>query len=168
MDRPKQPDPFARLQIMALTVIQPWAHAIVHLGKQIENRDWPAQYRGWLAIHAGRETPKAEYEGFFEFCGERDLFVQMPRRADLVTSAIIGVARLTHCVRRHDSPWFVGDYGWVLENPIAIPAPVKCSGRRNLWGLAPELRQGVLYQIGAEMLAIERNAQMEQARRSLV
>ena len=37
----------------ALTIRQPWAFAVVHGGKRIENRSKPTRYRGPLAIHAG-------------------------------------------------------------------------------------------------------------------
>ena len=38
-----------------LTVRQPWAHAIIHLGKDVENRvrNIAGAYRGPVAIHAG-------------------------------------------------------------------------------------------------------------------
>lgn len=36
-----------------LTVKQPWAWAIVHAGKDVENRGVAWQYRGTVAIHAG-------------------------------------------------------------------------------------------------------------------
>lgn len=38
----------------ALTVQQPWAWAIIHGGKDVENRTQAYQYRGPLAIHAGK------------------------------------------------------------------------------------------------------------------
>ncbi len=40
----------------ALSILQPWAHAIVHLGKRIENRDWRTgcSYRGEILIHASK------------------------------------------------------------------------------------------------------------------
>ena len=37
----------------ALTVQQPWAWAIIHGGKDVENRTQAWSYRGPLAIHAG-------------------------------------------------------------------------------------------------------------------
>ena len=42
---------------LAISVRQPWAWAIVHGGKDIENRDWKAsnpglRFRGAVAIHA--------------------------------------------------------------------------------------------------------------------
>lgn len=37
----------------ALSLTQPWAHAVVHLGKRVENRDWPGcSFRGPFLIHA--------------------------------------------------------------------------------------------------------------------
>jgi hypothetical protein len=37
----------------ALTVCQPWAWAIIHAPKRIENRTWRTSHRGPLAVHAG-------------------------------------------------------------------------------------------------------------------
>jgi len=44
-----------------LTVRNPWALAIF-LGKDIENRDWPTNVRGTVAIHAASGMTKREYE----------------------------------------------------------------------------------------------------------
>ena len=33
----------------ALTIKQPLVHAILHEGKDIENRSWQRNFRGWLA-----------------------------------------------------------------------------------------------------------------------
>ncbi|MHC4404130.1 MAG: ASCH domain-containing protein [Planctomycetota bacterium] len=38
----------------ALTICQPWAWAIIHGPKPVENRGWATKYRGPLAIHAGQ------------------------------------------------------------------------------------------------------------------
>ena len=40
-------------QMKALTVLQPYAWAIVTGLKKIENRTWPTSHRGELLIHAG-------------------------------------------------------------------------------------------------------------------
>jgi hypothetical protein len=42
----------------ALTVQQPWAWAIVHGGKDVENRTQAWSYRGPLAIHAGKQVSR--------------------------------------------------------------------------------------------------------------
>ncbi len=38
----------------ALSLWQPWAHAIVTGGKRIETRSWATKYRGPLIIHAAK------------------------------------------------------------------------------------------------------------------
>lgn len=41
----------------ALSLTQPWAHAVVHLGKRIENRNWRGcSYRGPILIHAAKSV----------------------------------------------------------------------------------------------------------------
>jgi hypothetical protein len=41
----------------ALSLTQPWAHAVVHLGKRIENRDWRGcSFRGPVLIHAAKSV----------------------------------------------------------------------------------------------------------------
>jgi ASCH domain len=45
-----------------LTVRQPWAWAIIHGGKDVENRSWRTKYRGPLLIHAGSAFEPDGYE----------------------------------------------------------------------------------------------------------
>ena len=42
----------------ALTIKQPWVHAILHEGKDIENRSWQRHFRGWLALHASAKPDR--------------------------------------------------------------------------------------------------------------
>jgi hypothetical protein len=39
-------------EMKAMSIKQPWVHAILHEGKDIENRSWQRSFRGWVAIHA--------------------------------------------------------------------------------------------------------------------
>ena len=54
----------------AISIRQPWAWAIVHAGKDIENRDWSTRYRGPVCIHAAKGMTKDEFyikgEGGFD------------------------------------------------------------------------------------------------------
>ncbi len=52
----------------ALSLRQPWAHAVIHLGKRIENRDWRGcSYRGEILIHASKNVgTRAEFDGAVE------------------------------------------------------------------------------------------------------
>jgi hypothetical protein len=45
----------------ALSIRQPWVHAILHLGKDVENRKWPTRHRGPLVILAAKGFGKSKY-----------------------------------------------------------------------------------------------------------
>jgi hypothetical protein len=83
--------------VRILTVKQPWAHAIIHGGKHVENRvrNLAGDYRGPLAIHAGLVADTAA-QGSPHFNGE---FV--PREAWATRGQIIGVVNLW-AVHQHD------------------------------------------------------------------
>lgn len=50
-------------ELRVLTVRQPWASLIALGHKRIEVRSRPTNYRGWVAIHAGKATPDPLWEG---------------------------------------------------------------------------------------------------------
>ena len=122
----------------ALTIKQPWAWAIIHAGKDIENRDWITRYRGPLLIHAGaklhdyRQLPRG---------------VKAPLEEDMTFSAIIGVVDLVDVVEKSRSKWFMGSYGWVLRNPQTLRKPVPCTGRLGLWHPTPAVLRAVKRQL---------------------
>jgi hypothetical protein len=100
---------------LALSIRQPWAWAIIHAGKDIENRDWRTQYRGPVCIHAAKGMTRGEWDnatGFMDF----DLGLASPLYVDVMRGGIIGVADLVDCVEASESPWFFGRYGFVLRN----------------------------------------------------
>lgn len=116
---------------LAIAVIQPWAHAIVHGWKDIENRDWPTNYRGPVCIHASKFDKRKFNE---QLAGYKATVVPSGSLAhipdfgfdDLTFGAIIGVVDIVDSVTRSDSPWFFGTYGFVLANARPItPIPVK-------------------------------------------
>ncbi len=111
-----------------LTVKQPWAWAILHAGKDIENRTWAPKYRGPLAIHAGAAYMK-----------NQRLPPGIREPEDLLFSAILGVVDLVDVVETSRSKWFGGDaYGWVLKNPRPLAKPLPCKGRLGLWPVPAE------------------------------
>jgi hypothetical protein len=116
----------------ALTIKQPWAWAIIHGGKNVENRSWSTQHRGQLAIHAGRTEDSSGYAVL-----ARHGIVCDPN--DLIVGAIIGVVDIVDCVwagmNAHvdRSVWADRDsWHWVLANPRAID-PILCRGMQGLW-----------------------------------
>ena len=46
----------------ALSVRAPWWWAILHCGKDIENRDWYTNFRGTIYLHAGKFWRPREIE----------------------------------------------------------------------------------------------------------
>ena len=123
----------------ALSVRQPWAWAIFHAGKDVENRTWKNQHTmGSIAIHASRRTDP------LDLLPPR---TRHPEPEDLVSGAIIGVVDVVGVVERHRSKWFAGPLGWVVRNPRAIRSPIHSSGHLGLWTLPPGVERRLLRQI---------------------
>lgn len=146
--------------MFALTIKQPWALWICHFGKRIENRVWrpPQNVIGQtIAIHAGKTESLTgdEIASALEFVDERKLGEAndekiwrrqqdggykfsagpMPLR-ECPSGAIVAVARLASVVAASDDPWFVGPFGWVLDD-VRVIEPVPCRGQQGLWELPP-------------------------------
>lgn len=116
----------------ALSVRQPWAWAILHAGKDIENRDWKSapslrNFRGPFLLHAGGAMSSYEYENFIAFVhaiSEKHPFpsgLYVPEVKELPRGGIVGMADLVDIVTDHTSPWFMGSYGLVLKNARPLP-----------------------------------------------
>lgn len=127
--------------MLALTIRQPWAWAILVAGKDVENRTWPTSYRGPIAIHAARGMTHLEWCQFLDFyrhsvgwhTGVHIDGPPLPEPAELVRGAIVGTAEVVDCVTEHPSPWFEGPRGFVLDNVVALPEPIPCKGALGLW-----------------------------------
>ena len=119
-----------------LSIQQPWAWAIVHGFKDIENRTWRTKYRGPLLIHAGKkeDTESVEYVVRMVAAQTNDLpalviqdYIRQGHRG-----AVVGHARLSDCVSAHRSEWFEGPWGFVLDDAMPLqPHPYK--GRLGLF-----------------------------------
>jgi len=72
--------------LRAITVRQPWAHAIIHLGKDVENRSRYTYYRDRILIHAGKHVDR---EGAESLGLDPDA---------LVHGAIIGSVEIVDCI----------------------------------------------------------------------
>lgn len=127
----------------AITVRQPWAYAIARLGKNVENRSWPVNYRGTLAVHAGAAWDGDDAQSTVAFTARRSYADVDPARSQ--RSVIVAVVDLVGvcCVgldgRGCDcGPWAIsGQCHWRLTNPRPLAEPVPCTGRLGLWDLTP-------------------------------
>ena len=110
----------------ALTVRQPWAGAIAHQTKRVENRTWqlPTKHEGTrILIHAGTQL-------------DRDAKVYGPHLG--VYGAVVAVATITGCHWSDDGtccgPWGQDSvYHWTLADVVAVPEPVAASGALGFW-----------------------------------
>jgi len=122
--------------MIALSIRQPWAWLIVHGFKDIENRSWSTGFHGDFLVHAGKGMTRDEYEEAQEcaldILGDDFSF---PTFDDLDRGGIVGAAKIVGCVRDSKSPWFFGDYGFLLQNAIKFPfAP--CRGQLGFFEIA--------------------------------
>ncbi len=113
----------------ALTLKAPWAWAVAHAGKHIENRTWTTRYRGRIYIHAGLNDKCADRDEIAAIIG-----TSMPQR--IAHGAIVATANLVDVVPLESvegDAWAVGPYCWILEDirPLARPRPMP--GKLGLW-----------------------------------
>ncbi len=147
--------------MMGLTIHQPWAWLIATGRKVLEVREWSTQYRGKLAIHAGRTLAADDAAAL------RALGVPVPPDQELARSAILAVVDLVHVRPLIDSPddargasvvtldddalrsfwgraepWTMQAYeeqhAWEVGNVIPL-RPTPWRGNRMLWPVPPEL-----------------------------
>lgn len=108
-------------EMKALSIRQPWAWLIVNGYKPIENRSWKTKFRGKFLIHA----PKKIDREAIEYINEVHPNIILPDEYE--TGGIVGQANLVDCVTDSHSPWFFGDYGFVLESRSILPF-MPCKG----------------------------------------
>jgi len=126
----------------ALTIRQPWAGAIAHQTKRVENRTWklPAKHHGArILVHAGAKPDKWA-------------IVYGPHLD--VYSAVVAVATITGCHWSDDGtccgPWGQdGVYHWTLADVVALDQPVTATGALSFWTPKPEVLAAVETQLQA-------------------
>lgn len=100
-------------ELRAISVRQPWAHAIFHLGKDVENRPMRTHFRGRILIQAALRVERDEALRFKLDPG------------DLPTGVIVGSVEIVDCVRNSKSRWADrGQWHWLLKNPRVLTKPI--------------------------------------------
>lgn len=143
----------------ALTLHQPWAWAIAHAGKRIENRSWrpPRNLIGQrIAIHQG--------QGWSYDQRIWGTSTPPPTRALLQERGMVGAVVATTEVfafgddswlyhggfaSLDDLRWYCGPVGWMLHDVRPLAQPVPCNGAQGLWTLSDELAAAVAAQEAA-------------------
>ena len=115
----------------ALSIKQPWAWLICAGYKDIENRDWKLPAYGFfppqrIYVHASKV---ADWEAIMNNYLRKKMVDKIIKGRQLSLGAIIGEVDIIDCVTQSKSPWFVGEYGFVLINPILYGEPIPYKGR---------------------------------------
>lgn len=152
-----------------LTVRQPWAWAIIHGGKDVENRvrNIAGDYRGPVAIHVAGEYAEtstdlpALHDAMDEWCDAHCFTTgvipqshpwfagvgQIIGVVDLVDvhTDLVGGRPVVHC-----SPWAEdGAHHLVLANPRPLAEPIPYRGALGLRYLVDNTTARILAQIGS-------------------
>jgi hypothetical protein len=143
------------MMLHALSLKQPWAYAVIHLGKRFENREWKPgnfnrKFRGTCLLHASRSCTKddqGDYEDMLWMGGHypglipRPTLLKVPPFANLERGGIVGIMDVTDAVADHDmarrapdikNEWFVGPFALVLDRVFPLPF-TPCVGQRGFF-----------------------------------
>ena len=124
--------------MQVITVREPWAWLMFHPPegerKDIENRKckW-----GWLkgktiGIHAASKLDPG-MPALADYIMQQ-YGLDVPREPeDYPLRYIIGVVEVADIVREHNSRWFTGPVGYVLQHPILLANPIRAIGRQYPW-----------------------------------
>ena len=118
------------MNMLTLSIRQPWAWLIVNGWKNIENREWATRVRGPVLIHASKGMTRQEWFAatlFIRgFSWGPSLIQQIPDPEKMERGGIVGRAVILDCVTRHESDWFTGPFGFVRGDAQPLPfCPLK-------------------------------------------
>jgi len=119
----------------ALSVRAPWWWAILH-GKPVENRDWYTRVRGRVALHAskwwGVEDVALDWSDVVDMAELDGITIPEPDWKQMrgAGGCIVGTVEIVDCIWTNsiNSAFFVGDFGFVLRNPVTLATPVPIKG----------------------------------------
>lgn len=121
-----------------ISIQQPWAGLILTGYKDIENRSWSTAHRGRLAIHAGSKMYEDSFTSATAIMKRIGKRIDPRGMSEFTRSSIVGYVDLVDVVTESASPWFVGEFGWVLANPVAIE-PIPYKGKLGLFDVPDSL-----------------------------
>jgi ASCH domain-containing protein len=115
--------------VRALSTQQPWAYAITHGTKRVENRVWYAHYRGPLLLHAGKVAQADCIERIHHDSPE----VSLEGMRSAPRGVLVGWCLLVACVREYEVAedqhiWAGGPWCFVLNDVRAFATPIAYKG----------------------------------------
>ncbi|MFE4258240.1 hypothetical protein [Streptomyces sp. NPDC056883] len=129
--------------IRGISIRQPHAACILTGAKTVENR--PNRWRtGWVLLHTSQTLDRPALSV--------PLIGRTIRDSQLVTGAVVGIARITDCHQDPAgaplcSPWaHPGAWHLVLDDVQELPLPVPARGQVVPWKPTPDLLERVFQQ----------------------
>lgn len=145
----------------ALSLSRPWDYAVLHLGKDVENRSWATNYRGRVFIHRARSWDEDGWRWLME-CAQVSAEAKEKLQAMwheqhgvrhvFRATGLVGEVDITGCIKKnvscagpgkaesiaeycpaYFSPWFFGPYGFLLANAVAYDSLVPYRGRPGMF-----------------------------------
>lgn len=126
----------------AITLIQPWATLVALGEKRIETRSWKTNFRGELAIHAGKRIDK----GVFNQPFYNEVLKKYGITPDNIkTSAIIATCKIADVIKTESLRYRISEqelafgnyepnrFGWILEDLNQIEPIEDVKGMLGLW-----------------------------------
>jgi hypothetical protein len=124
--------------INCLSVKNPWAYAILNLGKNIENRTRGTGYRGILYIHSSAIPDSNAISRVLQIGNSLGrVYPDLTIEEMLAnTGCILGYVDLVDCVKAisTSNPWGESNcVHWYLRNPVLLKKPVPAKGKLGIW-----------------------------------
>jgi hypothetical protein len=120
----------------ALSLRQPWAHAILYFGKTIENRSWGTNYRGRIRIHAAKTWDTDGEHWLWRHGFAPPPYLHMVGRA---LGGYVGEVTVTDCIpvfpwlEKEYAPWAFGPLCWLLTDPAVYETMIPGRGYPGLY-----------------------------------
>lgn len=129
----------------AISIMQPYCHAILHCGKRVENRNWTPSIQTpiRLVIHAGKRwmLDGIEHMGNLGFDVPKDL----PLGALVGEVTLMGARFHSELPGEPVDPWAFGPVCWELADPIGYSTPIPWSGKLGIFDV--EIPDTVIYRV---------------------
>jgi hypothetical protein len=123
--------------MLALSIRPPWAWAIIHAGKDVENRSRRCHYRGRFLVHASLELTSEDFQRAAQALAAAGETAIVPREDEFEVGGFVGSVELIGVAEAHGSVWHQpGAFAWILRNPRPMPF-LPYTGRRN-WFHVPD------------------------------
>lgn len=131
------------MKIPAITLHQPFAQLLVLGQKHNETRDWETDYRGPLAIHAGKSQEglihciEEPFRSVLEAAG-------YTQATELPLGAVVGLVTIVDCVSTNDMPHPVSEqeaafgnyepdrFVWITKDAVRVD-PIPARGYQKIW-----------------------------------